>query len=208
MKSALVIDDHPVTHLGCGQLLRELDYDPVLEALTDRDALSLAEVYIPGLIVLDLGMPGLGGLNLIAPLLRRTPKARILIFSMNEQAAFVSKALAAGAAGYLSKNSGPEDFLDAVRSLEAGKAYLPHDMAMSLATAKIGGHADPLSTLTEREHQVLRLLGQGLDLQSIADDLRVSYKTAANASSAIKKKLGAKSTTELIRYAISAGVVS
>lgn len=208
MKSALVIDDHPVTHLGCGQLLRELDYDPVLEALTDRDALSLAEVYLPGLIVLDLGMPGLGGLNLIAPLLRRIPKARILIFSMNEQAAFVSKALAAGASGYLSKNSGPEDFLDAVRSLEAGKAYLPHDMAMSLATAKIGGHADPLSTLTEREHQVLRLLGQGLDLQSIADDLRVSYKTAANASSAIKKKLGAKSTTELIRYAISAGVVS
>lgn len=208
MKSALVIDDHPVTHLGCGQLLRELDYDPVLEALTDRDALSLAEVYLPGLIVLDLGMPGLGGLNLIAPLLRRIPKARILIFSMNEQAAFVSKALAAGAAGYLSKNSGPEDFLDAVRSLEAGKAYLPHDMAISLATAKIGGHADPLSTLTEREHQVLRLLGQGLDLQSIADDLRVSYKTAANASSAIKKKLGAKSTTELIRYAISAGVVS
>ncbi|WP_346909502.1 response regulator transcription factor [uncultured Roseibium sp.] len=208
MKSALVIDDHPVTHLGCGQLLRELDYDPVLEALTDRDALSLAEVYLPGLIVLDLGMPGVGGLNLIAPLLRRIPKARILIFSMNEQAAFVSKALAAGASGYLSKNSGPEDFLDAVRSLEAGKAYLPHDMAMSLATAKIGGHADPLSMLTEREHQVLRLLGQGLDLQSIADDLRVSYKTAANASSAIKKKIGAKSTTELIRYAISAGVVS
>lgn len=208
MKSALVIDDHPVTHLGCGQLLRELDYDPVLEALTDQDAFSLAEVYIPDLIVLDLGMPGLGGLNLIEPLLRRTPKAHILIFSMNEQAAFVSKALAAGASGYLSKNSGPEDFLDAVRALEAGKAYLPHDMAMSLATAKIGGHADPLSTLTEREHQVLRLLGEGQDLQSIADSLRVSYKTAANASSAIKRKLGAKSTTELIRYAISAGVVS
>ncbi|WP_346895310.1 response regulator transcription factor [uncultured Roseibium sp.] len=208
MKSVLVIDDHPVTHLGCGQLLRELDYEPVLEALTDRDALSLCEVYLPGLIVLDLGMPGVGGLNLIEPLLRRAPKTRILIFSMNEQAAFVSKALAAGASGYLSKNSGPDDFLDAVRSLEAGKAYLPHDMAMSLATAKIGGHADPLSTLTEREHQVLRLLGQGQDLQSIADALRVSYKTAANASSAIKRKLGAKSTTELIRYAISAGVVS
>jgi len=208
MKSALVIDDHPVTHLGCGQLLRELDYDPVLEALTDRDALSLAEVYLPGLIVLDLGMPGLGGLNLIEPLLRRPPTARILIFSMNEQAAFVSKALAAGASGYLSKNSGPEDFLDAVRTLEAGKAYLPHDMAMAVATAKIGGPADPLSTLTEREHQVLRLLGEGQDLQSIADALRVSYKTAANASSAIKRKLGAKSTTELIRSAISAGVVS
>ena len=80
-------------------------------------------------------------------------------------------------------------------------------MAMAGATAKSGGHADPLSLLTEREYQVLRLLGQGDDLQAIADALRVSYKTAANTSSAIKKKLGARNTTELIRYAISAGVV-
>jgi len=208
MKSALIIDDHPVTHLGCGQLLRELDYDPVLEALTDQAALSQAKTHAPDLIVLDLGMPGLGGLNLIEPLLRQVPEARILIFSMNEQAAFVSKALAAGASGYLTKNSGPEDFLNAVRTLEAGKIYLAHDMAVAVATSKIGGHADPLSLLTDREHQVLRLLGQGEDLQSIADALRISYKTAANASSAIKKKLGAKSTTELIRYALSAGVVS
>jgi len=207
MKSALIVDDHPVTHLGCGQLLRELDYDPVLEALTDQEALSLARTHAPNLIVLDLGMPGVGGLNLIEPLLRHVPDSRILIFSMNEQAAFVSKALSAGACGYLTKNSGPDDFLAAVRALEAGQIYLPHDMAIAIASARIGGRADPLSTLTEREHQVLRLLGQGEDLQSIADALRVSYKTAANASSAIKKKLGAKSTTELIRYAISAGVV-
>ncbi|MBN9673772.1 response regulator transcription factor [Roseibium aggregatum] len=208
MKSALVVDDHPVTHLGCSQLLRELDYDPVVRALTDQEALAQAKSHAPGLIVLDLGMPGLGGLNLIDPLLRLAPDARILIFSMNEQAAFVTKALAAGASGYLPKNSGPEDFLEAVRTLEAGKIYLAHDMAVAVATTRIGGHADPLSMLTDREHQVLRLLGQGKDLQSIADALRVSYKTAANASSAIKKKLGTRSTTELIRYAISAGVVS
>lgn len=207
MKTALVIDDHPVTHLGCGQLLRELAYSQVLEALTDQDALSLARAHAPGLIILDLGMPGLGGLNLIEPLLRQVPHARILIFSMNEQAVFVSKALSAGAAGYLTKNSGPEQFHEAVQALEAGKVYLEHDMAMAVATAKIGGHADPLSMLTDREYQVLRLLGQGDDLQAIADALRVSYKTAANTSSAIKKKLGAKNTTELIRYAISAGVV-
>jgi DNA-binding NarL/FixJ family response regulator len=207
MKTALVIDDHPVTHLGCGQLLRELAYSQVFEALTDQDALSLARAHAPGLIILDLGMPGLGGLNLIEPLLRQVPHARILIFSMNEQAVFVSKALSAGAAGYLTKNSGPEQFHEAVQALEAGKVYLEHDMAMAVATAKIGGHADPLSMLTDREYQVLRLLGQGDDLQAIADALRVSYKTAANTSSAIKKKLGAKNTTELIRYAISAGVV-
>lgn len=208
MKTALVIDDHPVTHLGCGQLLRDLDYTHVLEALTDRDALSLARAHTPDLIILDLGMPGLGGLNLIDPLLRQVPHARILIFSMNEQAVFVAKALSAGAAGYLTKNSGPDQFHAAVQALEAGKIYLEHEMAMSVATSKIGGHADPLSMLTEREYQVLRLLGQGDDLQAIADALRISYKTAANTSSAIKKKLGARNTTELIRVAISSGVVS
>jgi two-component system invasion response regulator UvrY len=207
MKTALVIDDHPVTHLGCRQLLAELGYERVLEALSDQEALSLAKAHVPALIVLDLGMPGLGGLNLIDPLLRHVPQARILIFSMNEQAVFVSKALSAGAAGYLTKNSGPDQFHAAIRALEAGKVFLEHDMAMAVATAKIGGHADPLSLLTEREYQVLRLLGQGDDLQAIADALLISYKTAANTSSAIKKKLGARNTTELVRYAISAGVV-
>ena len=207
MKSALVVDDHPIAHLGCRQLLGELGYDPILEALNDNDALRLADQG-PDLIVLDLGMPGLGGLNLIAPLLRRVPDAHILIFSMNEQTVFVSKALEAGASGYLSKNSGPEEFFDAVEALEAGRLYLSHDMALSVAGSRIGGRADPLSSLTTREHQVLRLIGQGKDLQSVADALRISYKTAANTSSSIRKKLSVSGTTDLIRYAIEAGLTS
>ncbi|WP_424926514.1 response regulator [Amaricoccus tamworthensis] len=206
MKSALVIDDHPVAHLGCRQLLTEAGYDTIHEALTDTGALKLADAHSPSLIVLDLGMPGLGGLNLIEPLLRRLPDARILIFSMNEQTVFVSKALETGATGYLSKNSAPEDFLAAVEALEQGRLYLSHEMALAVASKGIGGRADPLSTLTEREHQVLRLIGQGQDLQSIADALRVSYKTAANTSSNVRKKLGASSTTDLIRMAIEAGL--
>jgi len=207
VKSALVVDDHPIAHLGCRQLLGELGYDPILEALNDNDALRLADQG-PDLIVLDLGMPGLGGLNLIAPLLRRVPDAHILIFSMNEQTVFVSKALEAGASGYLSKNSGPEEFFDAVEALEAGRLYLSHDMALSVAGSRIGGRADPLSSLTTREHQVLRLIGQGKDLQSVADALRISYKTAANTSSSIRKKLSVSGTTDLIRYAIEAGLTS
>jgi len=205
---ALVIDDHPIAHLGCRQLLAERAYDPVLEALNDSDALRLAANHKPGLIVLDLGMPGLGGLNLIEPLLRRVPEARILIFSMNEQTVFVSKALAAGASGYLSKNSGPEDFFDALDAIENGRLYLSHEMALAVAGSRAGGRADPLSSLTDREHQVLRLIGQGQDLQSVADALRVSYKTAANTSASVKKKLGVKGTTDLIRYAIEAGLTT
>lgn len=206
MKTALIVDDHPVTHIGCGQLLRDLGYGEVFEALSDREAYRLAEAHGPGLIVLDLGMPGLGGLNMIGPLATRAPAAQILVFTMNEQAVFAVKALEAGARGYLSKNSSPDDFLLAVRTLERGELYLSHALAMSVASMTIGGKADPLASLTEREHQVLRLIGRGDDLQSIADALCISYKTAANTSSILKRKLGAKSTTELVRLAIETGL--
>ena len=116
-----------------------MSFDPVHEAHSEEDALVLAAKHRPDLIVLDLAMPGRGGLNLIEPLLRRASGVRILIFSMNEQPAFASKALSAGAVGYLSKNCGPEDFVTAVRSIEAGKIYLAHDMALAVATSQIGG---------------------------------------------------------------------
>ncbi|TCP36499.1 response regulator [Rhodovulum marinum] len=206
MKSALIIDDHPVTHIGCGQLLRDLGYGEVFEAMTDRESYRLAEAHRPGLIVLDLGMPGPGGLKMIAPLLARASLAQILVFTMNEQPVFAAKALEAGARGYLSKNSAPDEFEAAVRTLEQGEIYLSHGLAIALASMRVGGAADPLASLTEREHQVLRLLGQGADLQSIADALFISYKTAANTSSILKRKLGVTNTSELIRLSIEAGV--
>lgn len=206
MKTALIVDDHPVTHIGCGQLLRDAGFGSVHEALTDRTALRLAEMYRPQLIVLDLGLPGVGGLNLIAPLASRAPKARILVFTMSEQTVFAVKALEAGARGYLSKNSTPEEFIQAVETLERGEIFITHRTAVAVAAMKIGGQADPMSTLTPREHQVLRLLGKGADLQSIADTLSVSYKTAANASAMLKRKLGARNTTELVRLAIESGL--
>ncbi|TCO71737.1 response regulator [Rhodovulum euryhalinum] len=206
MKTALIVDDHPVTHIGCGQLLRDAGYDEVFEALTDREAYRLAEAHGPDLIVLDLGMPGVGGLNMIGPLSTRAPAARILVFTMNEQTVFAAKALEAGARGYLSKNSAPDDFLEAVRTLERDELFLSHKVAVSVASMRIGGKADPLASLTEREHQVLRLIGRGEDLQSIADALCISYKTAANTSSILKRKLGARNTTELVRLAIETGM--
>lgn len=206
MRTALIVDDHPVTHIGCGQLLRDAGYDMVLEALTDRTAIRLAGAHRPQLIVLDLGMPGVGGLGLIGPLLARAPEGRILVFTMSEQPVFAVKALEAGARGHLSKNSAPEEFTRAVETLARGGIYISHHTAVAVATMKIGGQADPISTLTAREHQVLRLLGRGADLQAIADTLAVSYKTAANASAMLKRKLGARNTSELVRLAIESGL--
>ena len=207
MKSALVIDDHPITHLGASRLLRDLGYDPVGQAMSGEDALAqLSGGDAPDLIVLDISLPGRGGLDLVTPLRDAAPDARILVFSMNDQTGFAARALQAGAQGFLSKNAPPADFRDAVRMLEGGEFYLSPKHAMALATLRAGASADPLGALSDRERQVLALIGRGLGLQAIADELDVSYKTAANTSSALKKKLGVDGINGLMKFALDSGV--
>lgn len=206
-KRALVIDDHPITHLGASRLLRDLGYDPVGQAMSGEEALDqLTRDPAPDLIVLDISLPGAGGLDLVAPLLAAAPDARILVFSMNDQTGFAARALQAGAQGFLSKNAPPSDFRDAVRTLEAGEFYLAPKQAMALATLRAGAAGDPLGALSDRERQVLALIGQGHGLQAIADQLGVSYKTAANTSSALKKKLGVDGINGLMKFALDSGV--
>lgn len=206
-KRALVIDDHPITHLGASRLLRDLGYDPVGQAMSGEEALDqLTRDLAPDLIVLDISLPGAGGLDLVAPLLAAAPDARILVFSMNDQTGFAARALQAGAQGFLSKNAPPSDFRDAVRTLEAGEFYLAPKQAMALATLRAGAVGDPLGALSDRERQVLALIGQGHALQAIADQLGVSYKTAANTSSALKKKLGVDGINGLMKFALDSGV--
>ncbi|SFB11330.1 two component transcriptional regulator, LuxR family [Poseidonocella pacifica] len=206
MTTALVIDDHPVTHIGCEQLLHDAGFATVLGARTAAEGQGMAEKHRPDLIILDLGLPDASGLTLIEPLRRGVSDARILVFSMNDQLPFVQNCLKAGAHGFVSKNDPPASLRAAVTALMAGRPYLPPELATALALRNAGGAADPLSTLTEREYQVVRLLGEGRDLQGIADALRVSYKTVANASSSAKRKLDLRNTADLIRYAISEGL--
>lgn len=206
-KHALVIDDHPITHLGASRLLRDLGYDPVGQAMSGEEALEqLSRDAPPDLIVLDISLPGAGGLDLVAPLREAAPGARILIFSMNDQTGFAARALQAGAQGFLSKNAPPSEFRDAVRMLEADEFYLAPKQAMALATLRAGAAGDPLGALSDRERQVLALIGRGLALQTIADRLGVSYKTAANTSSALKKKLGVDGINGLMKFALDSGV--
>lgn len=199
---AMVVDDHPITHLGCGRLLADLGYGPVLKAMSGDEALAQLDAgHRPALVVLDISLPGAGGLALIGPILARAPGAAILMFSMNDQPGFASRALAEGARGFLSKNAAPEEFAAAVRAVAAGEVYLSHKQALALATQGRSRAA----TLTDRETEVLSLVGQGRSLQQIADALGVSYKTAANTTSTLKRKLGVASMTGLIRIAVEGG---
>lgn len=208
LKRALVVDDHPITHLGASRLLRELGYDPVDQAMSGEAAMEQLSGHPepPALVVLDITLPGADGLEMIAPLLEAAPEARILIFSMNDQTGFAARALQVGAHGFLSKNAPPAEFREAVRTLERGEFYLSARHAMALATLRAGASADPVSALSDRERQVLGLIGRGLNLQAIADELGVSYKTAANTSSALKKKLGVEGINGLMKIALDGGV--
>jgi len=202
-RTAMVVDDHPITHLGCGRLLADLGYASVLKAMSGDEALALLDGHRPDVIVLDISLPGPGGLSLIGPILERSPESSILMFSMNDQPGFAARALAEGAHGFLSKNAAPEEFGDAIRALEAGEFYLSPRQAIALATRRAG--VEGRTALTDREDQVLALLGEGKSLQEVADQLGVSYKTVANATSALKRKLGVTNMSGLIRHALERG---
>ncbi len=202
MRVALVVDDHPITHVGCRRLLAEAGYGQVLEALNAEQACRLAATHKPRMMVVDLGLPGFGGLQLIPRLLDRVPDAAILVFSMNDSPIFAAQALEAGARGYLSKSSGPGDFAEAVHTIEEGHIYLERHLATELAMLNVGLRSDPLAALNPREHQVLQLVGEGNTHGEIAERINVSYKTVANICALLKRKLNVRSHSDLIRLAI------
>lgn len=200
MTSVLIVDDHRIVIAGCRRLLSKSgDYD-LFEATTAEEAFIRYAEHRPDVVVLDIGLPGMGGLEVLRRLLTEDPGCRVLIFSMYDDPILVARALQTGAKGYLTKNDAPEELIVAVEAVLAGEVYLSHSMARDLAvmTHRPGRRPD----LTPRELDVLRLLGQGQVLGEIAERLGISYKTVANTCTQVKDKLNLKNTRELIRYAV------
>ncbi len=201
----LIVDDHPVVRAGLRRLLASEPGCDIREAADGKEALRLFRAHHPALVVLDLNLPGLGGLETIARLRRADRGARILVLSMHDDPIHVTRALRAGAAGYVSKGAAPEEILTAVRRVANGHTYLEHEIAEELAFSNLRERS-PLQDLSSRDLEILRLLAAGCSLPQIADTLGISYKTVANNCSQIKGKLGASSTADLIRIAIRSGV--
>jgi two-component system, NarL family, invasion response regulator UvrY len=204
MTSVLVIDDHPVVLAGCRRVLEDAGLRDVLEA---RDAVSgyqLFERHRPDVVVVDLAIDGtsLAGLALIGRIKSSDPDARILVLSMHSDAVIVSRALEAGAAGYVLKDTAAQDLVDAVAAVQAGNAYLSHDLAVQVALARTRPRQNPLAELTPRELQTLTLLAEGKPYSGIAEELNVSYKTVVNTSAQLKQKLNAHNLPALVRAAV------
>ena len=206
--SVLLVDDHAVVREGYRRLLERADHLIVVgEASSPAEALRLDAELRPDVIVLDIALPGVSGIEVLRRILSRRPDACVLMFSMYQDGIYASRALSAGALGYLSKASAPDLMVEAVRAVAAGRRYLSPDVetALSRQSPHASRLADALST---RELEVLRMLTQGFGVEEIGERLGLSPKTAANHQSSIKQKLGASSALQLILIAQQFGLIS
>lgn len=198
----LIVDDHPIIASGCRALLAG---DPDIDILDAADAESGEKVFLtekPDVCVLDINLPSVSGFELARRILAHAPTARLIMFSMNDDPIFAARAIDAGAKGYVSKSGDPDDLAEAIREVGKGGVFLPPAIARDIAFAKPVLAQSPLSKLTAREIEILRLLSAGKSLTEIAWMVHSSYKTIANTSSIMRQKLGVRTSAELVRLAI------
>jgi two-component system, NarL family, invasion response regulator UvrY len=199
----LLVDDHAVVREGYRRLLeRRRDLQIDAEAATAADALEAFRRVEPDVVVLDLALPDMGGIELIGRLFQRNARARILVFSMHRDPLFASQALRAGALGYVTKSCAPEVLIQAVYQVAARRRVLSPDIAPDLALALLSEVDNPIDALSPREFEVLRMLLDGLSADEIGVGLHISPKTVQNTHYQIKAKLGVKSDIDLMRLAM------
>jgi two-component system, NarL family, invasion response regulator UvrY len=202
----LIADDHPIVASGCRTVLAD---EPDIILLEAPDAETAERIFAsehPDICLIDINLPTVSGFELARRVLAQDAGARIIIFSMNDDPVFVSRAIEVGAKGFVSKTGDPQDLVDAIREVGKGGVYLPPALARSMAFAGPGVASNPLSKLSSREMEILRLLSAGKSLSEIAWLVHSPYKTVANTSSIIRQKLGVRTSAELVRLAIESGM--
>jgi len=210
--SIVLADDHPVVRRGMRALLEaETDFTVVGEASDGLETVQLVERVKPDVLVLDLMMPGLGGLEALRILRERAPETHVVVLSMHSNKAFVAEALKIGATGYVLKGSTEEDLIRAVRHAAVGIRFLSPPVTEIAIDAYIEqaktGPFDPHETLTAREREVLQLAAEGKTSSEIAARLHISHRTVENHRAHLMRKLGLQNQTELVRYALQRGML-
>ena len=202
----LIVDDHPVVLSGCRALFVGDATVKIEEAV---DAKSGHRAFLqkkPDVTVIDINLPDLSGFELMRRIRKDDPEAKIIMFSMNNDPAFVVRAVDLGAQGYVSKADDPRVLVKAVRKVAAGDNFISPDLAEAVTFSGAAIKANPASQMTARELEILRLLGRGDKIVEVAEALDISYKTVANTTSLLKQKLGAKNHSDLIRIAVDMGL--
>lgn len=202
----LLIDDHAIVRAGLRRMLAMAPDAQIFEAATGREGIAIARGAPQplDLVILDLNLPELGGIELVVRL-RQATSTPILVLSMHTDPLHVSRALGAGAQGYVSKNAAPDEVVEAIHRVAGGGRYVEQAIAQALAV-QAPSPITTLASLAPRDVEILRQLAAGRSLGEIADILGLGYKTIANNCSMIKAKLGVSRTADLLRLAIEAGL--
>jgi len=210
--SIMLADDHPVVRRGLRTLLEaEPNFSVIGETGDGLESVRLVERLQPDVLILDLMMPGLSGLEALRIIRQRSPRTRVVVLSMHHNNAFVAEALKNGATGYVLKGSDEENLVRAVREAAAGRRFLSPPVTERAIDAYIerarAAHFDPHETLTAREREVLQLSAEGKTGAEIAARLHISQRTVENHRANLLRKLGLKNQSELVCYAVRRGLI-
>jgi len=204
----MLVDDHAVVRMGFRLLLEGSHNITVLgEAESGEEAVRRFAELKPDVMVMDISMPGIGGLEAIERILAKQPGMRILVLSAHEDAMHARRVLKGGAAGYLTKRSAAEELIRAIGLVHQGKTYLEPGIAQQMAMQQLSGERNPVDTLSEKEFKVFLALARGKSVQDIADVMSLSPRTVGTHLYNIKQKLGASNSAELAIIAIRAGLI-
>jgi len=204
----MLVDDHAVVRVGFRMLLEASgDIEIVGEAENGEAAYQRFPELKPDVVVLDLAMPGMGGIETVRRLVAREPHTRVLVLSAHEDMVHLKRVLNAGALGYLSKRTAPEELIGAVRAIAEGRVYIDGELASKLALQDLNGAPSPADALSEREFTVFIQLARGQSVNQIAETLKLSPNTVGTHLYNIKQKLGANNQAELALIAVRSGLI-
>ncbi len=204
----MLADDHGVVRAGIRRLLeQEPHIEVVAEADSGEKAYQLFGQHLPDITVMDINMPGMGGLEAIKRILTRYPTAKILVLSMHDNVTFAGQALKIGARGYLSKSGLSEELIDAIQWIATGQTFLGHEISSKI-NFSISNDDNPLQQLSVREFEIFRMLVDGVEVAQIAQRLNISLKTVANYQTTIKQKLKVNTPIEMVRLGIRHGLIN
>lgn len=197
-KTVMLVDDHAVVRTGYRMLLEMSgDFSVIAEVDTGDVALDQYILWQPDVVVMDLNLPGISGMEATRRIMQFDPEAKILIFSIHDESIYIARAFDAGASGYLCKSCSPLEMVEAVRAVATGRVYSGSPMGQASNPKR----HDPIQSLSAREFEVFQLLGKGFDSREVAETLGVTAKTVSNYAIIIKEKLALGSTSELVKMA-------
>lgn len=209
MKAAVkvyLVDDHAVVREGYKHLLEKANIKVIAEASSGEEAYKNYDFINPDVMIMDLSMPGMGGMETIKKLMIKDKNAKILAFSMHDEVVYCTRVMQAGASGYVTKSCAPDVLVEAVFAIVSNRKYISHDLAHKIATQHLKTDS-ALDNLTAREFEVFRLLTKGLSLEDVAHTLNLSYKTIANHQTQLLQKLHVENRSQLLLTAIKLNIL-